>query len=71
MAETASTTVKLRNTVSVNGTTYPAGVSLDVPKDVAKDIERIDNDHTAYKESLMKKTSVEHNGGTMSVGGSE
>lgn len=64
-----TTTMNLNNDVQVNGKTYRKGQKVEVPKDQADDIARIDYEHQKYKENLHVKNTYEVNGGTMSVGG--
>lgn len=66
--ESESTTLNLRNDVTINGVKYRAGRNVRVPKAQAADIERIDFEHDEYKSNLMKRRKYEVDSGTMSVG---
>lgn len=64
-----TTTMNLHNDVQINGKHYRAGQKVEVPKESADDIARIDYEHQKYKDNLHVKNTYEVNGGTMSVGG--
>ena len=53
MAESASQKIRLHYPVSVNGVEYPAG-SLDVPKEQAADLERLDETRIQAELSRMR-----------------
>ena len=70
MAEAStSTTINLHNDITVNGKRYSAGQKVEVPKDQAEDISRMDYDHEQYKATLHQKRNVTHSAGTIAMGG--
>ena len=70
MAEAStSTTINLHNDITVNGKRYPAGQKVEVPKNQADDIARIDFEHEKYKSTLHSKREVTTNSGTIAMGG--
>lgn len=58
MAESASEKMILNNEVTVNGEVFPAGVSIDVPKEQADDIRRID--YASSQEKLNRVRDVKN-----------
>lgn len=69
MADQETTTMHLTNDITVNGRKYSAGERVVVPKNQADDLARMDHEHQAYKDSLMKKRTYEVDGGTIAAGG--
>lgn len=70
MAEAStSQTINLHNDIRLNGVVYRAGQKVEVPKDSADDIARIDFEHQQYKDTLHRKREVTTNSGTIAMGG--
>lgn len=71
MADNETTKLNLSHDITVNGRTYPAGQNVEVPKNQADDISRMDHEHNQYLNTLHVKRTREVNAGTMAVGGGE
>jgi hypothetical protein len=70
MADTSDTTkINLTNDITVNGRTYKAGSSVEVPKAQADDIARMDYDHNNYIKGLNQKHTYTVDAGSIAVGG--
>lgn len=66
--QSESTSISLRNNITINGTTYRKGSNVEVPRKVAEDLLRMDHDYTEYEVNLHKKRTSETNLGSMAVG---
>lgn len=60
--------VNLEHDVTVNGTTYPKGTNVQVPKKQAEDITRISHDHQKQLDALHVKRESLVNSGTIAAG---
>ena len=60
--------VNLEHDVTVNGTTYPKGTNVQVPKGQAEDITRISHDHQKQLDALHVKRESLVNAGSIAAG---
>lgn len=69
MSDQATTKINLSNEITVNGKKYPAGQGVEVPKDQADDIARMDYEHNEYLKNLHRGRKFRPvNAGTIAMG---
>lgn len=71
MADSETTTIRLDNDITVNNQTFKAGAKVEVPKNQADDLSRMDHEYNVYKDNLNKKQTFQTKVGSTIVVGSQ